>query len=92
MKLHQLGFRKVVALMGSTMSAAQEEMIRDNTSPGSRIILMFDEDEAGRAARDEIASRLAKSCYVRVHKFDNEEDQPEQLSADELQLITEGAV
>src|SRR5205823_9265116 len=31
MKLHQYGCRKTVALMGSTMSAAQEEMIRKHT-------------------------------------------------------------
>jgi DNA primase len=46
MKLHQHGCRKVVALMGSTMSAAQEELIARHTDR-SQVIVMLDEDEAG---------------------------------------------
>ena len=42
MKLHQYACRKVVALMGSTMSAAQEELIRKHTNSESRIIVMLD--------------------------------------------------
>jgi DNA primase len=84
MKLHQLGCRKVVALMGSSMSAAQEELIRRHTDRLSHVIVMLDEDEAGRAARDEIASRLAKFVFVKVHVFEKEGMQPEQLSPEEL--------
>jgi len=51
MKLHQYGCRKVVALMGSTMSAAQEELIRKHTDSRSQVIVMLDEDEAGQAGR-----------------------------------------
>ena len=60
MKLHQHGCRKVVALMGSTMSAAQEELIRKHTDGNSHVIVMLDEDEAGQAGREDIAARLAK--------------------------------
>src|ERR1019366_4355793 len=35
MKLHQSGYRKVVALMGSTMSAGQEELVRRHTDRNS---------------------------------------------------------
>jgi len=31
---------------------------------------MLDEDEAGQAAREEIAGRLAKFCFVKVHLFE----------------------
>jgi DNA primase len=84
MKLHQLGCRKVIALMGSTMSAAQEEMIRKHTDSRSQVIVMLDEDDAGRAGRDDIACRLSKFCFVKVHQFDKPGNQPEHLSADEL--------
>jgi DNA primase len=90
MKLHQLGWRKTVALMGSSMSAAQEELIRKHTDGRSHVIVMLDEDEAGRAGRDDIACRLAKFCFVKVHQFDEPSAQPEQLFAEDLQEILEG--
>ena len=84
MKLHQHGCRKVVALMGSTMSAAQEELIRTHTNAHSQAIVMLDEDDAGRAGREDIAIRLARFLFVKVHIFEQEGHQPEQLSADEV--------
>lgn len=66
MKLHQHGCRKVVALMGSTLSAAQEELIRQHTNSQSHVIVMLDENEAGKAGREDIACRLSKFCFVRV--------------------------
>ena len=87
MALHQHGYRKVVALMGSTMSAAQEEIIRRHTNPDSRVIVMFDEDEAGQTGREDIACRLSKFCFVRVHEFEKPDMQPEHLSADEVNFI-----
>jgi DNA primase len=83
MKLHQHGYRKVVALMGSTLSLAQEEIIRKCTDRDGQIIVMLDEDEAGQSGREDIAVRLAKFCFVKVHIFDKPGTQPDQLSADE---------
>jgi DNA primase len=84
MTLHQHGYRKVVALMGSAMSAAQEELIRKHTNGQSQVIVMLDEDDAGQVGRDDIASRLAKFCFVKVHQFEKPGTQPEHLSADEV--------
>jgi len=90
MKLHQLGWRKVVALMGSTMSAAQEELIRKHASPNSHVIVMLDENEAGKAGREDIACRLSKHCFVKVHEFDTPDTEPEHLFAEDLEEILEG--
>jgi DNA primase len=87
MKLHQLGFRKVVALMGSTLSAAQEELLRQHTKPHSQIVVLLDEDEAGRAGRDDLAVRLTKFAYVKIHVFAQENQGPEDLSAEELTAL-----
>ena len=84
MKLHQLGHRKAVALMGSSLSPAQEELIRRHTDQHSQILVMLDEDDAGRSARDEIATRLAKFAFVRIHVFGKEDQQPEHLTAEQL--------
>jgi DNA primase len=91
MKLHQGGYRRVVALMGSTMSTAQEELIRKHTDSRSQVIVMLDEDEAGQAGRDDIAVRLAKFVYVKVHSFDTPGTQPDNLSAEEVTKLFGGA-
>jgi DNA primase len=84
MKLHQHGCSKVVALMGSTMSSAQEELIKGLIDHRSQIIVMLDEDEAGRAGREDIATRLSKFCFVKVHSFDQEGQQPEDMSKEDV--------
>jgi DNA primase len=91
MKLHQHGCRKVIALMGSTMSAMQEKLIRLHTNGQSRVIVMLDEDEAGKAGREDIAVRLAKFCFVKTHVFDQPGAQPDQLSAEGVVEILGGA-
>jgi len=84
MTLHQHGCRKVIALMGSTMSATQEELIRKHTNGESRVIVMLDEDDAGRAGREDIAARLSRFCFVKVHLFKEPGMQPEHLSAEDV--------
>jgi DNA primase len=92
MKIHQHGYKKVVALMGSTLSAAQEELIRQHTNSRSQVIIMLDENEAGIAGREDIACRLSKFCFVKVHEFGKPDMEPEHLTDDELADIVEGVV
>lgn len=90
MKLHQCGCRKVVALMGSTLSVAQEELLRSHTDRYRYVILLLDEDEAGRAGRENMAARLARFVFVKIHVFGEEGQQPENLSAEEAQQLIGG--
>jgi hypothetical protein len=76
--------------MGSTMSAVQEELIRQHTKHDSHIIVMLDENEAGIIGREDIACRLSKFCFVRVHQFPRPDMEPEHLSDDELADIVDG--
>lgn len=91
MKLHQHGHRKTVALMGSTMSGPQEELIRKHTNSGSHVIIMLDEDEAGRFGREDMAARLSRFCFVKTHVFGKANMQPENLSAEEVRDAIGGA-
>jgi len=92
MKLHQHGCHKAVALMGSTMSSAQEELIRQHTNSRSHVIVMLDENEAGKAGREDIACRLSKFCFVRVYQFRQPDMEPEHLTAEEVQQLMEGTL
>lgn len=92
MKLHQFGCRKVVGLMGSTLSPAQEELLRKDKARWSRVLLLLDEDEAGRAGREDIVSRLAKFAFVKIHVFPAEDMQPDRLSPNDVANLLGGAV
>ena len=58
MKVVQAGFPSV-ALMGSTMSKAQEELLAEHFSH----VVMPDGNEAGREAAEGIADRLRRVAY-----------------------------
>jgi len=83
MKVHQAGYHHVVSLTGSTMSAAQENVL---ASHFKGIILALDGDEAGKRATDEIALRLARRAFVRIGAIPDGR-QPDGLSSEELQSI-----
>ena len=73
--------------MGSTMSPPQEELIRKHTNRNSHIIVMLDEDEAGRFGREDIAVHLSRFAFVRVHVFGEKDKQPEHLTAEEVAAL-----
>ena len=90
MKLHQHGCRKVVAIMGDSMSVTQEELIRQHTSRSGHIIVMLDENPAGQVGRDDIAARLSKHCFVKIHEFGKPDMEPEHLTETEVQQFMGG--
>ncbi len=87
MSVWQAGYQRVVAIMGSMLSYAQEELILKLAGPGGRVILMFDEDEAGRSGRAEARTRLERWLQVNVLTFDKEGTQPDQLPSEEVQRL-----
>jgi len=92
MKLHQHGCRKVVALMGATLSPAQEELIRRHTDSQSQVIVLLDENEAGIAGREDIVCRLSKFCFVQMYSLGKPDMEPEHLTPEEVQQFMEGVL
>lgn len=75
-KVHQSGFPTVVALMGSSLSEAQTELLAANFD---RLALMFDGDDAGTRCLREFYLRLRRRVYLReIHLEPGE--QPDSLS------------
>ena len=85
MKLWQSGLRRIVCLMGSSLSDAQEDALIKATHQNSKVIILFDEDDAGRAGREAIAARLASKLYVRVLPLNSEGMQPDSLTNEEIE-------
>lgn len=84
MKVWEAGHHRVVALMGSSLSAAQQEHIERTVGPGGRVLLLFDEDEAGRRGATETQARLDEIVDARVVRFGVEGAQPDNQPAERL--------
>jgi DNA primase len=87
MKVWQAGFGRVVAIMGSSLSGAQEDLILKAVGSHGNVLLMFDEDGAGRAGREKAAVRLARSVQVKGIELSAEGIQPDHLPADEIMAL-----
>lgn len=85
-KIWQAGFKNVVALMGSALSKEQERLILGALGPQSKIILMFDGDEAGKKCTEDVFSRLSNKCKVRVTRIEHGK-QPEDLAKQALEKM-----
>ncbi len=84
MKLHQAGYERGVALMGSSLSETQEELLCRLSETDERIILFFDGDDAGRKGQADAMERLSKRLYVRTIELGEQQVQPEDVSVDDL--------
>src|SRR5581483_6500368 len=83
MKVTQAGFPSI-ALMGSTMSNAQEELMRQHFA---HVVVMLDGDEAGKTAAELVSDRLREIVYhVDVVEL-VDSVQPDQLSGNELYRV-----
>lgn len=82
MWLRQAGYA-ALALLGSALSEQQEQLLADHFE---RLVLLFDGDEAGRAATQDCLIRLARRFFVRVIDLP-ENLQPDGLALDDLQTL-----
>jgi DNA primase len=87
MAIHQAGYERVVALMDSSLSGKQEELLIRLSETEERLILFFNSDEAGQKGQADALARLSTWLYVQVATLLEEEaTQPNQLTPDELGL------
>ena len=82
-RIHQAGYPNVVALMGSSLSDAQEQLLLTHTD---RLTLMFDGDDAGTKCVREFYARLRRRLYLReIHLEPGE--QPDVLSENRIREL-----
>jgi DNA primase len=82
-RVHQAGFPNVVALMGSSLSEHQEQLLLAHTD---RLVLMFDGDEAGTKCVREFYGRLRQRVYLREIHLDAGE-QPDRLGEERIRKL-----
>ena len=83
LRVHRAGLPWVVALMGSSLSAEQENALREAFD---RVVLLLDGDAAGRAASRAIAARLSRRSWVAEVQVPDGA-QPDQLSLAAIQQL-----
>jgi len=86
MKVTQAGFL-CVALMGSTMSKSQEDLLAEHFG---HVVVMLDGDDAGRESAVGIVDRLQRVVYQVELVEVQSGSQPDQLSVEELQELLGG--
>jgi DNA primase len=87
LRVHQAGYRNVVALMGVSLSEVQEQLLLERFQ---HLVLMLDGDEAGRRASQQLASRLGRRVSLSIAGVPSGQ-QPDQLSSEEIGRILCGA-
>jgi DNA primase len=86
LKVHQAGHSAVVALMGSTLSARQAELL---ASHFHQVLLMLDGDLAGQQGAEAAAHSLQPKVDVSVIRL-SPGVQPDQLASNELNHLLRG--
>jgi hypothetical protein len=81
-RLHQLGVKNAVAILGSGISAKQVRLI-DQMTP-RRVYLFFDKDSAGVDNIADAKRKLTK-CPLLVCRFPKHRDDPAEMSREEVE-------
>ena len=81
--VHQAGHPSVVALMGSTLSQGQADLV---TRHFDRVLLTLDGDKAGQDGTAVITSILVRRLRVTTISL-KEDTQPDQLASGEIQRV-----
>ncbi len=90
MKVWQAGFKNVVALMGTSLSDEQEELLIEALAPDGKLSLMLDPDEPGIKATREITERMIVHLYVKVVDLRSEGLEPDRLSEKKIREVLGG--
>ena len=84
--VHQAGYPTVVALMGSTLSRHQADLLKQHFQ---RILVMLDDDAAGRQGAAAVADALTPDMTVAMLSIGGGH-QPDELEPHEIQRLING--
>jgi len=85
--LHQLGYLNVVALMGSSMSERQRDLLVGTLGGKGKVALLLDNDEAGRKCEAKCLDELSNHLFVKKVRLPADCNQPDNLTEPELHQL-----
>ncbi len=86
-QLHQNDVENVVALMGSSMSEQQEELIANALGINGKAVLLFDDDEDGQTCALDCLARLSKKLFVKALDIAQYSKKPHQLDPEAIEKL-----
>ena len=89
-RVWQAGFHQVVAIMGSSLSTRQRDLLAVSVGLQGKIALLFDQDDAGRSCLWQCLEELSSSVFVKGLRLPNEDDQPDMMNEEQIQRILAG--
>ena len=90
-RIWQLGIQNVVALMGSYLAEQQKQLLVETLGADGKVILLFDNDEAGINGAAQCVKELVDQLFVKQVKLPEGALQPDQISDQQvLQLLVGG--
>ncbi|WP_420266992.1 CHC2 zinc finger domain-containing protein [Candidatus Magnetominusculus dajiuhuensis] len=90
-RLYQAGFENAVALMGSSLSTYQDELLVNTLGSNGKVILLFDADESGQACTEDCLSRLGRRLFVKAIDLSPYAKKPHRLEPNQLKDLIEGS-
>ena len=88
--LWQLGIENVVALMGSYLSEHQKQLLVKTLGATGKVILLFDDDEAGEGGAAQCVQELVEQLFVKVVRLPEGVGQPDQLTSQQVHQLLAG--
>jgi DNA primase len=88
--LCQTGIENVAALMGSSLSDRQAELLLEVLGPDGRLALMMDADESGERCVDECYEKLGSRLYIRNIQIGMIAKKPHRLRPDDIRILLAG--
>lgn len=80
-QLWQNGIYNSVAIMGTSLSQWQEEMLFQHTD---KLTLLLDNNKAGKQGTEQITKQLISKCFLRIPEYPDNCFQPEELTKEQL--------
>lgn len=87
MCLWQAGFKNVIALMGTSLSNEQSELLCEALAPNGKLALMLDPDEAGSKAAVEITERLINKLYIKIIDLQEDGTEADSLAKERIREL-----
>lgn len=83
-RLWEAGYHNAVAILGVSLSDAQQVLLE--SSGANKIIIFLDDDQAGQLASQKIVAQLSRSFRVQIAQAGQGKD-PDDLTVDEVKQI-----
>ena len=86
----EAGIHNVASIMGTSLSDRQAELLVETLGPQGKLVVCFDNDDAGRTGSVQVFETLSSQLFIRSLRLPREGTQPDELSDKEIHQLLSG--